>query len=179
MIKFRQAAGQTDLAWQTNSNRKVYHMAKMSFQSIEELRQKIGHEITVGEWTTVTQEQINLFAESTGDYQWIHLDRKRAEAESPYGTTIAHGFLTLSLIPRLMDDALELPKAKMAVNYGLNRVRFAAPVPAGKKVRPHIMLLGIENVTGGVQINWKVTIEVEGSEKPACIAETLMRHLTE
>jgi acyl dehydratase len=154
-------------------------MAKTSFQSIEELRQQIGREITVGEWTPVTQEQINMFAEATGDHQWIHLDQKRAKAESPYGTTIAHGYLTLSLIPRLMSDALELPKAKLTVNYGLNRVRFAAPVPAGKRVRPHIMLLGIEDVTGGVQMNWKVTIEVEGSEKPACIAETIARQYTD
>jgi acyl dehydratase len=152
-------------------------MPKMKIQSVEELRGKIGQEIAVGDWTTVTQEQINLFAEATGDHQWIHLDRKRAEAESPYGTTIAHGFLTLSLLPRLMADSLELPKAKMSVNYGLNRVRFAAPVPAGKKVRPRITLLGIEDVSGGLQMNWKVIIEVEGSEKPACIAETLARHL--
>jgi acyl dehydratase len=151
-------------------------MSKTKFQSVDELRAKIGQEIAVGDWTLVTQEQINLFADATGDHQWIHLDQKRAQAESPYGTTIAHGFLTLSLLPRLMADTLELPKAKMSVNYGLNRVRFAAPVPAGKKVRPRISLLGIEDVSGGLQMNWKVTIEVEGSEKPACIAETIARH---
>ncbi|RJQ77956.1 MAG: MaoC family dehydratase [Desulfobacteraceae bacterium] len=154
-------------------------MPKTTFESLEALRSKIGQEIAVGDWTAVTQEQINLFAEATGDHQWIHLDQKRAAAESPYGTTIAHGFLTLSLIPRLMADTLQLPKAKMSVNYGLNRVRFAAPVPAGKKVRPRVTLLGIEDVPGGVQMNWKVTIEVEGSEKPACIAETIARHYTD
>jgi len=151
-------------------------MPKKKFQSIEELRAVIGQEVAVGEWLAVTQTQINQFAEATGDHQWIHLDEKRAQAESPYGTTIAHGFLTLSLLPRLMADTLELPKAKMSVNYGLNRVRFAAPVPAGKKVRPRVTLLSIEDVPGGVQMSWKVTIEVEGSEKPACIAETIGRH---
>lgn len=150
-------------------------MPKITIDSMDELRQKVGQEIAVGEWLQVTQEQINLFAEATGDYQWIHLDQKRAAAESPYGTTIAHGFLTLSLIPRLTADTIALPPAKMTVNYGLNRVRFAAPVPAGKRVRPRMTLLGIEAVTGGDQITWKVVIEVEGSEKPACIAETLSR----
>lgn len=153
-------------------------MPKIEFNTMDELREKIGQEVAVGEWQSVTQEQISLFADATGDHQWIHLDQARAAAESPYGTTIAHGFLTLSLLPRLMADTLQLPKAKMAVNYGLNRVRFAAPVPAGKQVRPHITLLGVEDVTGGVQMNWKVTIEVEGSEKPACIAETIARHYT-
>lgn len=153
-------------------------MPKIEFKSLDELRQKVGQEIAVGDWLTVTQEQINLFAEATGDFQWIHLDEKRAAVESPYGTTIAHGFLTLSLLPRLMGDTLKLPPAKMTVNYGLNRVRFAAPVPSGKRVRPHLTLLGIEDVTGGVQLSWKVLIEVEGSEKPACIAETLSRQYT-
>ncbi|MCJ8503109.1 MaoC family dehydratase [Desulfatitalea alkaliphila] len=150
-------------------------MPKVQFETIDELRQKIGQEVAVGDWMPVTQEQINLFAEATGDYQWIHLDKERAAKESPYGTTIAHGFLTLSLIPRLMADNLQLPPAKMTVNYGLNRVRFAAPVPAGKQVRPRITLLGIDEVTGGLQFNWKIQIEVQGSEKPACIAETLSR----
>jgi acyl dehydratase len=153
-------------------------MPKVVFDSLDALRAKIGQEVAVGDWITVTQEQINLFADATGDHQWIHLDTQRAAAESPYGTTIAHGFLTLSLLPRLMADAVQLPKAKMSVNYGLNRVRFAAPVPAGKRVRARITLLGIEEVKGGVQMSWKTQIEVEGNEKPACIAETLARHYT-
>jgi len=153
-------------------------MPKVVFESLDALRAKIGQEVALGDWMTVTQEQINLFADATGDHQWIHLDTQRAAAESPYGTTIAHGFLTLSLLPRLMADAVQLPKAKMSVNYGLNRVRFAAPVPAGKRVRARITLLGIEEVKGGVQMNWKTQIEVEGNEKPACIAETLARHYT-
>ena len=150
-------------------------MAKIRFDTVEQLREKIGAEIAVGDWYPVTQEQINLFAEATGDYQWIHLDEKRAAKESPFGTTIAHGFLTLSLLPRVMGDTVELPPAKMTVNYGLNRVRFAAPVPAGSRVRPGMTLLAVDEVTGGVQLTWRVIIEVEGSEKPACIAENLSR----
>jgi acyl dehydratase len=150
-------------------------MTQITFQTVDELREKIGQEIAVGDWHPVTQEQINLFAEATGDYQWIHLDKERAAKESPYGTTIAHGFLTLSLLPRIMGDALSLPPARMSVNYGLNRVRFAAPVPAGNRVRPRITLLGVDDVSGGIQLSWRVIIEVEGSEKPACIAETLSR----
>ncbi len=153
-------------------------MPKVQFKSMEALRSQIGQEIAVGDWVAVTQEQINLFAQATGDYQWIHLDTKRAAAESPFGTTVAHGFLTLSLLPRLMGDAMELPPVKMAVNYGLNRVRFASPVRAGKRVRPRITLLGIEDVEGGLQLNWKVLIEVEDSQKPACIAETISRLYT-
>ncbi|MFW6081626.1 MAG: MaoC family dehydratase, partial [Desulfosalsimonas sp.] len=104
-----------------------------------------------------------------------HLDRQRAEAESPYKTTVAHGFLTLSMIPKLMSDTVILPQSKMSVNYGLNRVRFPAPVPAESRIRPRVTLLSAEDVAGGVQLTWRVTIEVEGSEKPACIAETLSR----
>ncbi|MCF8028439.1 MAG: MaoC family dehydratase [Desulfobacteraceae bacterium] len=150
-------------------------MAKIRFETVEQLREKIGEEIAVGDWYPVTQEQINLFAEATGDYQWIHLDEKRAAKESPFGTTIAHGFLTLSLLPRVMGDTVELPPARMTVNYGLNRVRFAAPVPAGSRVRPGMTLLAVDEVTGGVQLTWRVIIELEGSEKPACIAENLSR----
>ncbi len=148
-------------------------MARVQFQNIDELRGYVGEEIAVGQWTVITQEQINLFAEATGDYQWIHLDRQRAAAESPYGTTVAHGFLTLSMIPRFMEETVALPPAKMSVNYGLNRVRFAAPVPAGGKVRPRVTLKDVRDIAGGAQIYWRVVIEVEGSEKPACVAETI------
>ncbi len=150
-------------------------MAKIQFHSIDELKEKIGEEIAVGDWYKVTQEQINLFAEATGDYQWIHIDRERAEAESPYKTTVAHGFLTLSMIPRMMSDTVQMPPAKMSVNYGLNKVRFPAPVPAESRIRPRVALLGAEEVSGGVQMEWRVTMEVEGGEKPACVAETLSR----
>jgi acyl dehydratase len=150
-------------------------MAKVEFKTIDELYENIGKEIATGDWHTISQEQINLFAEATGDYQWIHLDRKRAEKESPFGTTIAHGFLTLSLLPKIIGETIKLPPAKMTVNYGLNKVRFASPVPAGSRVRPKITLLGVDEVTGGFQLTWEVIIEVEGSQKPACIAETLSR----
>jgi acyl dehydratase len=150
-------------------------MAKVEFNTIDELRENIGKEIATGDWHTVTQEQINLFAEATGDFQWIHLDRQRAEKESPFGTTVAHGFLTLSLLPKIMGETIKLPPAKLTVNYGLNKVRFAAPVPAESRVRPSITLLGVDEVSGGIQLTWKVIIEVEGSQKPACIAETLSR----
>jgi acyl dehydratase len=150
-------------------------MPPKKFETIDALRAQIGQEVALGDWVTITQEQINLFAEATGDYQWIHVDKARAAVESPYGTTIAHGCLTLALIPRLMADTLELPPAKMLVNYGMNRVRFAAPVRCGVRVRPRIFLLGIEDVAGGLQFNWKVQIEVEDSEKPACVAEILSR----
>ncbi|MBS3732480.1 MAG: MaoC family dehydratase [Desulfobacterales bacterium] len=148
-------------------------MARVQFQTIDELRGHIGEEIAVGNWAAVTQDQINLFAEATGDYQWIHLDRQRAAAESPYGTTVAHGFLTLSMIPRFMEETVAFPPAKMSVNYGLNRVRFAAPVPAGSKIRPRVTLRDVKDIAGGAQIYWRVVIEVEGSEKPACVAETI------
>ncbi|MFP4193782.1 MAG: MaoC family dehydratase [Desulfosalsimonas sp.] len=150
-------------------------MAKIKFNTMDELREKIGEEIALGDWYKITQEQINLFAEATGDYQWIHIDTERAKAESPYKTTVAHGFLTLSMIPRIMGDTLQLPPAKMSVNYGLNKVRFAAPVPAESRIRPRVTLLDAEEVSGGVQLMWKVVIEVEGGEKPACIAETISR----
>ena len=149
-------------------------MAKVEFRDVNELRQRIGQEVAVSDWMTVTQERIDKFADATDDHQWIHVDRNRA-AESRFGGTIAHGFLTLSLIPHFMYTTIELPKAKMSVNYGLNKVRFAAPVRAGKRVRARIALLNVEDVDGGQQFSWRITIELEGSEKPACVAETIGR----
>lgn len=149
-------------------------MAKVEFHSVNELRQRIGQEVAVSEWTTVTQERIDKFADATDDHQWIHVDRERA-ASSPFGGTIAHGFLTLSLVPHFMYTTIALPPAKMSVNYGVNKVRFAAPVRAGKRVRARIALLSVEDVKDGQQLSWKITIELEGSEKPACVAETIGR----
>ncbi|MFL6652284.1 MAG: MaoC family dehydratase [Sulfurifustaceae bacterium] len=149
-------------------------MPKVEFRSIEELRARIGQEVAVSDWMTVTQERIDKFADATDDHQWIHVDRERA-ASSPFGGTIAHGFLTLSLIPHFMYTTVGFPPSKMSVNYGLNRVRFAAPVRAGKRVRARVALLGVEDFDGGQQFNWKVTIELEGSDKPACVAETIGR----
>ena len=146
-----------------------------SFQSLAELPPLVGQEVAVSDWTTVTQQQIDLFAEATGDHQWIHVDEERAKA-GPFGGTIAHGFLTLSLIPRFFDSAFEIRNVGMGVNYGLNRVRFTSPVPAGSRLRGRFKLLECTPVAnGGYQMNWQVTVEREGSDKPACIAEAISR----
>lgn len=150
-------------------------MATVEIGSLEELRRQIGREVGVSDWLPVTQERIDLFAEATEDRQWIHVDPARAAAESPFGGTVAHGFLTLSLLPRLAGETLVLPKTKLVVNYGLNRVRFPAPVRAGQRIRAHFAPTAIEDIPGGVQLTWTVTIEAEGSEKPACVAETVSR----
>ncbi len=147
----------------------------VEFQNLEQLRQRVGQEIAVSDWMSVTQERIDRFADATDDRQWIHVDRARAAA-SAFRGTIAHGFLTLSLLPYFLGTTLRLPPAKMLVNYGLNKVRFTAPVHAGKRVRARIALLDMVEVQGGAQdFYWKITIEVEGSDKPACLAETISR----
>ena len=152
-------------------------MPKVEIKDMNQLRQRIGQEIAVSDWMTVTQERIDRFADATDDHQWIHVDRTRA-AQSTFGGTIAHGFLTLSLLPHFTAEALAFPPGKMSVNYGLNRVRFTAPVRAGKRVRARFVLAAMEDVPGGVQMTWKVTIELEGSDKPACVAETISRRYT-
>lgn len=150
-------------------------MPAVSFQNLEQLRERVGQEIAVSDWITLTQERIDRFADATDDHQWIHVDRERA-ARSAFRGTIAHGFLTLSLLPHFLNETLRLPDAKMSVNYGLNKVRFAAPVRAGRRIRARIALLNMEEAPGGaMDLHWKVTIEIEGSDKPACIAETISR----
>lgn len=143
--------------------------------SIEELKSLVGQEVAVTDWFSVSQERINLFAEATGDHQWIHLDTERCRKESPFGTTIAHGFLTLSLLPMIMQSAVALPPAKMGVNYGLNKVRFPSPVPSGSRVRGRMTLKEVEDIEGGEQITWLVTLEREGGDKPVCVAESIAR----
>lgn len=143
--------------------------------SIAELRKLIGQEVAVTDWLAINQERVNQFAEATGDHQWIHLDVGRSKKESPYGTTIAHGFLTLSLLPLIMQSAISMPEARLNVNYGLNKVRFPAPVPVGSKVRGRLALKDVEDIEGGVQIIWAVTIEREGGDKPVCVAEPIVR----
>jgi acyl dehydratase len=143
--------------------------------SIEELKSLIGQEVSVSEWVEITQERVQLFADATGDHQWIHLDVDRSRKESPYGGTIAHGFLTLSLLPMLMHSAVSMPAFKMGVNYGLNKVRFPAPVPVGRQVRGRMTLMSVEDIPGGVQMIWQVTIECEGGDKPVCVAESITR----
>jgi acyl dehydratase len=144
--------------------------------TIEELKSLVGQEAGVSDWLTVTQELINAFAETSGDHQWIHVDVERARAESPYGTTIAHGFLTLSLLSQLHAQAVQIQAGfSRAINYGLNRVRFPAPVPAGSRIRSHSTLQALEEIDGGWQLTWAVTVEVEGLPKPALVAEWLGR----
>ena len=147
-----------------------------TIESIEQLRSLIGQEVAVGEWFEVEQSRIDLFADATGDHQWIHQDVTRARAESPYGGTIAHGFLTLSLLSQLSRQCVEIPgEFKMRINYGLNRVRFPAPVAAGSRIRPRFTLLALEEIDQGYQVIWAVTVEAEGVRKPALYAEWLIR----
>ena len=135
----------------------------------------IGQEVVVSDWITITQEQVNLFAEATGDHQWIHVDVERATA-GPFGAPIAHGFLTLSLLPRFFESSLHIAETRMGVNYGLNKVRFMAPVLVGSRLRARMKLLSAEPVDNqGMQMAWEVTIECEGSAKPVCVAESLVR----
>lgn len=146
-----------------------------TFQTYSELAACVGQEVAVTDWITVTQAQIDLFAQATGDHQWIHVDPQRA-AQGPFGTTIAHGFLTLSLIPRLFESAFRIAGARMGVNYGLDRVRFPAPLPAGSRVRARLTLQAVEPAApDGVQMTWLVTMEREGGDKPVCVAESLSR----
>lgn len=153
----------------------------MSLEAVlADLESKVGTETGVGNWKTVTQEMINQFADATGDHQWIHVDPERANAESPYGAPVAHGYLTLSLIPYLVGfvdpETQRYPDLKMGINYGLNRVRFPNPVRVGSKVRARTKLQEYEEVKGGgVQIVDQVYVEIEGQEKPACVAETVTR----
>ena len=146
---------------------------------VEELQPKIGSEIHMGAWLAMTQERIDEFARATGDFQWFHVEPKKAEAESPFGGTIAHGFLTLALIPFLAEmvdpDKPMIPGAQRLINYGLNKVRFPAPVSPGKKIRARSELVNVQEVKGGLEIVRKVTIEIENKEKPACVAEMVTR----
>ena len=143
--------------------------------SVEELKSLIGQEVAVTDWFIVSQERVNQFAEATGDHQWIHLDVERARKETPYGGTIAHGFLTLSLLPMIMQSAVSMSPSKMSLNYGLNKVRFPAPLPVGSRVRGRMLLQDVEDIEGGVQISWKVTIEREEGDRPVCVAESIAR----
>ena len=139
------------------------------------LSNQIGQEIAVSPWLDVTQERINAFAEATDDRQWIHVDSARAAAESPFKSTIAHGFLTLSLVSVLLRTAMTVT-VKMAINYGLNRVRFVSAVPVGSRIRGHFTPGSVEQVVGGVQVTWTISIEREGQDKPACVAEWIVRY---
>lgn len=141
---------------------------------MSELEGKVGQEVAVSPWYRITQDQIDRFADATEDHQWIHVDRERAKS-GPFGGTIAHGFLTLSLLPRLTDMAFRVADRQVGVNYGLNRLRFTAPVPSGSNVRARFQLGKFEQIQGGAQLTWNVTIEREGSDKPCLVAEWLIR----
>jgi len=141
---------------------------------LDELKHAEGEDLGTSEWLEVTQRDIDAFADVTGDHQWIHVDPKRA-AETPFGGTIAHGYYTLSLAPRFSQQIMRLEGFAFAVNYGLDKVRFPAPLPVGSKVRMHAKLASLEEVPGGAQITMKLTFEREGGDKPVCVAETLAR----
>ena len=137
----------------------------------------IGEEVGVTDWMEITQERVSAFADATDDHQWIHVDPGRA-ASGPFGGTIAHGFLTLALtVPLSAEVELDVGNPKMGINYGLEKVRFPAPVPVGSRIRARVALLGVTEVPGGIQVNRQVTIEVEGGDKPAMVAETVSRYL--
>ena len=151
-------------------------MPPFKVETLDELKAHCGQELAVTPWFEVTQDRINRFADATEDHQWIHLDRERAERESPYKTTIAHGFLTLSLLSRLMSEAIEIGERRMTINYGLNRVRFPSAVPAGSRIRARVVLKGLRDLPDSVEATYSVTVEIEGSEKPCCVAESLARY---
>jgi acyl dehydratase len=147
------------------------------FATVAELKHKVGEELGVSDWIEVTQERIQLFADATGDHQWIHLDRERALG-GPFGTTIAHGFLTLSLLPEMSAKAFAVSDTRMGVNYGLNRVRFPAPVPSGSRLRGRFKLVKFEPLESGAQLTVEVKMEREGHDKPVCVAESVSRRFT-
>jgi len=143
---------------------------------IEEVRASIGREVGVSDWFSVTQELIDGFATLSGDRQWIHVDVERARKESPFGTTVAHGFLTVALLSKLVSQAVELQvDSKMRINYGFNRLRFPAPVPAGSRIRAHVTANAVREIEGGVEIVWGVVVAIEERPKPALAAEWLVR----
>ncbi|WP_295646863.1 MaoC family dehydratase [uncultured Methylibium sp.] len=148
-----------------------------TFERLADLQALVGQDLGESDWVLVDQARVDRFADATGDHQWIHLDAARAAA-GPYGTTIAHGFLTLSLLPMLFETAYAVADTRMGVNYGLNRVRFPAPVPVGSRVRGRFRLLSYEPIDGGAQLVVEATIEREGSTKPVCVAESVTRRFT-
>lgn len=151
-------------------------MARTTFDGLDALRAAAGQHLGYSDWLEITQDRIDLFAEATGDHQWIHVDPERAAA-GPFGATIAHGYLTLSLSNALLPQIMEVRGISMGVNYGVNKVRFPAPVKVGSRIRAGAELVAVEEIAGGVQTAILVTIEIEGGEKPACVIESLSRFL--
>lgn len=152
-------------------------MPQRMIEGIDEMKKLVGQEIGISDWIEVTQSRIDQFADATGDHQWIHVDAERARTESPFGNTIAHGFLTLSLLPLLASQTVKVEgNFKMGINYGLNRLRFTSPVVAGSRLRARFTLQEVEDVAGGHQITWSVVVEIEGAQKPSLVAEWLTRY---
>jgi acyl dehydratase len=146
-------------------------------EGAEELKSLVGEEVGASDWFEVAQDRINAFADATEDHQWIHINTERAKNQSPFGTTIAHGFLTLSLLPELASQAVQVKgDFKMGINYGLNRLRFVSPVASGSRVRARFTLQAVEGIANGIQVTWAVTGETEGGQKPALVAEWLVRY---
>lgn len=150
-------------------------MPVLRLNNLRELRDRVGKEIVVSEWMEISQERIDRFAECTEDHQWIHVNPERARRESPFGGAIAHGFLTVSMLSRLLNSSLEFQTAKMGVNYGFNRLRFTGPVPAGSRLRGRFTLQALEEIQGGVQTTWHVVVECEGANKPCLVADWVTR----
>jgi acyl dehydratase len=149
-------------------------MSRRIFTKLQDLQALVGQSLGTSDWITVDQQRIDRFADATSDHQWIHVDPERA-AEGPFGTTIAHGFLTLSLLPAFFESAFEVGNSRMGVNYGLNRVRFTSPVPVGSRLRAQFKLLAYDVIDGGAQLTVEVVVELEGAQKPACVLESLTR----
>ena len=145
--------------------------------TLASLADRVGQHLATSPWVTIDQQRINLFAEATGDHQWIHVDAERA-AKGPFGTTIAHGFLTLSLLPELAEKAMVIEDVRMGINYGLNKVRFPSPVPVDSRLRGVVTLKSFEPIAGGAQVVMEITIEREGADKPVCVAEAVSRRFT-
>ena len=150
-------------------------MPKLIIKNVDELKSLIGKHLGFSDYRTITQEQVNIFADATGDHQWIHIDVERAKA-GPFGGPIAHGYLTLSLGPVFLPQIFGVEGVAMGVNYGTNKVRFPSPVPVGSKLRAGVRLLNVEDVAGGVQVTLETTFEVEGAKKPSCVAEVVFRY---
>ena len=150
-------------------------MPTLQLQSLRDLRDKIGQEVVVSDWLEISQERIDQFAEVTDDRQWIHIDVARARRDSPYHSTVAHGFLTVSMLSRLLNDSLKFATVRMGLNYGFNRLRFTGPVPAGSRLRGRFTLNRLDEIEGGVQTTWGVIVECEGTEKPCMVAEWVTR----
>ncbi|MFN0263248.1 MaoC family dehydratase [Tepidamorphus sp. 3E244] len=150
-------------------------MKTATIARIEDFHALVGQEVAVSDWVTIDQDRIDHFADATGDPQWIHVDVERAKAESPFGSTIAHGFLTVSLLALLFESVVELPPEGMGVNYGLNKVRFTHPVRAGERVRGRFTLVSASDLEPGVHLEWAVIVEIENRDKPACVIEWLTR----